>query len=71
MFLDGGIISCGHRFMTDLLVWSLMADGGLEMALAEALKSEMSELADVDEAFDVPSSNTTIPLLHLIKQLLK
>lgn len=32
--------SAGHRFMTDLLVGSLMADGGLEAALATALARE-------------------------------
>ncbi|KAF5270348.1 hypothetical protein FQR65_LT05536 [Abscondita terminalis] len=69
--LESTIISCGHRFMTDLLVWSLMADGGLEIALTEALNTEMFELADAEESFHIPSSHTTIPLLHLVKQLLK
>jgi len=34
-------VSAGHRFMTDLLVSSLMADGGLEIALKAAFKGEM------------------------------
>ena len=34
-------MSAGHRFMTDLLVSSLMADGGLETALKAAFKGEM------------------------------
>jgi len=34
-------VSAGHRFMTDLLVSSLMADGGLETALKAAFKGEM------------------------------
>lgn len=57
--------------MTDLLVWSLMADGGLEMALYEALRVEIAELAEADETFEMPTCNTAIPLLHLIKQLLR
>ena len=32
----------GKRFMTDLLVSSLMADGGLEIALLAAIKIEVS-----------------------------
>lgn len=48
-----------------------MADGGLETALFEALRTEMAELADAEETFEVPTSHTTIPLLHLVKQLLK
>lgn len=35
---DPSAISAGHRFMTDLLVSSLMADGGLETALKAAFK---------------------------------
>ena len=35
---DPSTISAGHRFMTDLLVSSLMADGGLETALKAAFK---------------------------------
>lgn len=70
--MEPGSVSYGHRFMTDLLVWSLMADGGLETALYEALRAEIAELADADETFEsTPMSHTTIPLLHLVKQLLK
>lgn len=69
--LEPGSVSYGHRFMTDLLVWSLMADGGLETALYEALRAEIAELADADETFEIPTSHTTIPLLHLVKQLLR
>lgn len=57
--------------MTDLLVWSLMADGGLETAFFEALRTEIAELADIDETFEIPTTHTAIPLLHLIKQLLR
>lgn len=57
--------------MTDLLVWSLMADGGLETALLEALRVEIIELADTDETFEMSPSHITIPLLHLVKQLLR
>ena len=34
----------GKRFMTDLLVSSLMADGGLEIALLAAIKIEVSKV---------------------------
>lgn len=64
-------VSKGHRFMTDLLVWSLMADGGLETALFEALVAEIAELADADETFEMTTTYSTIPLLHLVKQLLR
>lgn len=64
-------ISFGQRFMTDLLVWSLMADGGLETALFEALRAEIAELADANETFELTTSHATIPLLHLVKQLLR
>lgn len=57
--------------MTDLLVSSLMADGGLETALLGAIQIELSELAEVDGTFDTPSTDTTVPLLHLVKQLLR
>lgn len=33
-------MSAGQRFMTDLLVSSLMADGGLEFAMEAAIKKE-------------------------------
>lgn len=69
--LQPSSVSHGHRFMTDLLVWSLMADGGLETALYEALRVEIAELADADETFEISSGHTTIPLLHLVKQLLR
>ena len=36
-------VSPGRRFMTDLLVSSLMADGGLEAALVAAIKVWQSE----------------------------
>lgn len=41
---DVSIMSPGQRFMTDLLVSSLMADGGLESALEAAIKNEISEI---------------------------
>ena len=36
-----GCIPTGKRFMTDLLVSSLMADGGLETALMAAIKGKL------------------------------
>lgn len=37
-------INSGCHFMTDLLVGSLMADGGLESALSTAVKVELEEI---------------------------
>lgn len=51
-------MSAGQRFMTDLLVSSLMADGGLEFAMEEAIKKEKEAFEDkkvgvlVHESFD-------------------
>lgn len=39
-------MSHGQRFMTDLLVSSLMSDGGLESALEAAIKYECQDLED-------------------------
>lgn len=72
--LEPASISLGQRFMTDLLVSSLMADGGLETALMGAIHSEFTELADVDGGIETlvrSSTETTVPLLHLVKQLLR
>lgn len=41
--------SPGRRFMTDLLVSSLMADGGLEAALVAAIKVEVRDIDDFSE----------------------
>lgn len=40
-------VSAGKRFMTDLLVSSLMADGGLEAALQAAIKAEIQEAEEL------------------------
>ena len=40
------VMSSGQRFMTDLLVSSLMADGGLETSLNLAVKAEIKELEE-------------------------
>jgi hypothetical protein len=42
----GCLLTAGQRFMTDLLVSSLMADGGLESALTAALHKEMRAVED-------------------------
>ncbi|XP_015510519.2 E3 ubiquitin-protein ligase HERC2 [Neodiprion lecontei] len=78
----------GQQFMADLLVSSLMADGGLEFALKAAIKAEVADVSDHSE-FPVVSSvgktveskqakefnsekhNVTIPLLQLVKQLIR
>ncbi|XP_075155337.1 E3 ubiquitin-protein ligase HERC2 [Haematobia irritans] len=59
---EPGISTAGHRFMTDLLVGSLMAEGGLETALRQAIRLECNDCTD---------SGHNLPLLHLIKQLLR
>ncbi|CAG5129600.1 unnamed protein product, partial [Candidula unifasciata] len=46
---DMAVMSTGQRFMTDLLVSSLMADGGLETALHLAIKAEVKGLDDSKE----------------------
>eukprot|EP00058_Branchiostoma_floridae_P025861 XP_002611351.1 hypothetical protein BRAFLDRAFT_73256 [Branchiostoma floridae] len=46
---DGASMTPGRRFMMDLLVSSLMADGGLESALAAAIKTEMQEIEGMKE----------------------
>ena len=91
----------GRRFMANLLVSSLMADGGLEAALLAAVKAEVSDLEEdfcekegdrdkpVLDDDDLPMTDQAqleaetkraerhtrgghaIPLLHLIKQLLR
>lgn len=40
------VMSSGQRFMTDLLVSSLMADGGLESSLHLAVKAEIKQLEE-------------------------
>lgn len=59
---EPGISTAGHRFMTDLLVGSLMAEGGLETALKQAIRLESNDCVD---------NGHNLPLLHLIKQLLR
>lgn len=61
----------GHRFMTDLLVWSLMADRGLDNALNEFLSVDISEIANLDETCEIGSSPLAIPLLYLVRQLIR
>ncbi|XP_066141939.1 E3 ubiquitin-protein ligase HERC2 isoform X1 [Euwallacea fornicatus] len=61
----------GHQFMTDLLVWSLMADGGLETALNEFLSVDISEITNLDENYDIGASAFSIPLLYLVRQLIR
>jgi len=41
---DRSPTTCGRRFMTELLVSSLMVDGGLQTALVAAIKVEMLDL---------------------------
>lgn len=39
-------LGSGRRFMMDLLVGSLMADGGLESSLQTAIKVEIQDMED-------------------------
>jgi hypothetical protein len=50
---DMSVLSPGQRFMTDLLVSSLMADGGLESALDNAIKKETQKIEDMDVGLKV------------------
>lgn len=59
---EPSISTSGHRFMTDLLVNSLMADEGLQTALKQAINTEPEECSN---------NSQNLPLLHLIKQLLR
>lgn len=54
---EAGMLSSGQRFMTDLLVSSLMADGGLETALDAAFRKET---ADMEEARENAQEDTTV-----------
>lgn len=58
---EPGVSTSGHRFMTDLLVSSLMAEEGLQTALKQAINAEPED----------SGSGHNLPLLHLIKQLLR
>lgn len=60
----GQACSAGHRFMTDLLVSSLMAEGGLETALQHAIRMESSSCTT-----DCTDGGH-LPLLQLITRLL-
>ncbi|XP_015606913.1 E3 ubiquitin-protein ligase HERC2 isoform X2 [Cephus cinctus] len=86
--MDQSNTNKGQQFMADLLVSSLMADVGLELALKVAINTEITDLSDERE-LQVPSNtmkagevkqakefnsekhNVTIPLLQLIKQLIR
>lgn len=69
--MESKMCKSGHRFMTDLLVWSLMADGGLESALDEFLSIDITEVGNLDENYDIGSSPLSIPLLYLVRQLIR
>ncbi|XP_022244118.1 E3 ubiquitin-protein ligase HERC2-like isoform X2 [Limulus polyphemus] len=106
---DGACSNPGRTFMTDLLVGSLMADGGLESSLFTAVKVEIQEIEDLrekeidkdkdsdkdahmtssaeqlmtnqallesatkrtQEASSCEDSASSIPLLHMVKQLVR
>ncbi|XP_053679051.1 probable E3 ubiquitin-protein ligase HERC2 [Anopheles nili] len=68
---DGGAAtSAGHRFMTDLLVGSLMAEGGLQTALNQAINHQLHQNPFQPQETH-SGSGTHLSLLHLLKQLLR
>ena len=50
-------MSAGQRFMTDLLVSSLMADGGLEFAMEAAIKKETQAFEDKKVSWPMHTQN--------------
>ncbi|CAH1402584.1 unnamed protein product [Nezara viridula] len=67
-------VSQGQHFMTDLLVSSLMADGGLEISLDAAIRAEHTEFTEGITSLETNSKEkylTTVPLFYLVKQLLR
>lgn len=70
----GNNVSQGQHFMTDLLVSSLMADGGLEISLDAAIRAEHTELTEGITSLESDSKEkylSTVPLFYLVKQLLR
>ncbi|EAL38855.3 AGAP011823-PA, partial [Anopheles gambiae str. PEST] len=63
--------SAGHRFMTDLLVGSLMAEGGLQTALNQAINHHQHQNPFQAQEPHGAGSGTHLSLLHLLKQLLR
>ena len=67
--LPGGkelaVLSPGQRFMTDLLVSSLMADGGLENALDIAFRKETSKVEEKLQVVKIIQSTTLVGKLSL------
>ncbi|XP_048589232.1 E3 ubiquitin-protein ligase HERC2 isoform X2 [Nematostella vectensis] len=62
----------GRKFMINLLISSLMAEGSLEQALENAIDQETScYTGEKDLGIDTKESITAIPLLYLTQQLLK
>ena len=63
-------LPAGQQFMINLLVDSLMADRGLEDALTTAIAAEVKEGKSVALYEVGGGSESTVPLLHLVRQLL-
>lgn len=57
---SSSVNNSGQRFMADLLVSSLMADGGLELALKAAIKAEMADMSDDRDFLDVGTSKVKV-----------
>lgn len=68
------VIHSGKKFMSELLVNSLMADGSLELALENAIENEISSYKiekDKDKGTETKEFASNVPILHLAQQLLK
>lgn len=63
----------GKKFMVELLVNSLMAEGSLESALENAIENEIAnhKLSEKDYGTETKDSAISVPILHLAQQLLK
>lgn len=63
----------GKKFMLELLVNSLMAEGSLESALENAIENEIAnhKLSEKEYGTETKDFATSVPILHLTQQLLK
>ncbi|XP_072748341.1 E3 ubiquitin-protein ligase HERC2 [Anoplolepis gracilipes] len=64
-------INNGQRFMADLLVSSLMVDGGLELALKAAIKAEIADMPDEKDFLDIGTSSNVIKVKTDTRQGIK
>lgn len=65
---DVAQVPAGCRFMIELLVNSLMTDGGLEMALDMSIQVEGESGLKISPS--ITTDGTVVPLMQLVEQLL-